>query len=79
MDQLIVAATLLALGFWLFQVVKGRRDTRARRQAEEARKQHILDESRHAATIPKDVIARMRQQAPSQAPQPPPPRKRKKR
>ena len=79
MDQLIVGATLLALGFWVFQMVQGRRNTRAKQQAEEARKQHILDEARHAATIPKDVIARMRQQAPPQDPQPPPPRKRKKR
>ena len=37
MDQLIVGATLLALGFWVFQMVQGRRNTRARRQAEQLR------------------------------------------
>ena len=72
MDQTIAGATLLALAFFLYQVVKGRRDARKKRQDEEARKQQLLDDARHQDALPRDVIDRMRQQRPT-------PRRRKKR
>ena len=81
MDQMIAGATLLALGFFLYQMWNGRQATRRKQQDEQARRQQALDKTNHPAAIPKDVIARVRQQSPPSQPQPQPapPRKRKKR
>ncbi len=79
MDQMIAGATLLALGFFLYQMWNGRQATRQKQQDEQARRQQALDKTNHPAAIPKEVIARMRQQSPPSQSQPAPPRKRKKR
>jgi hypothetical protein len=79
MDQLLAGATLLALAFLLYQVWQGRQNARRKRQDEAARRRQGHDAAGHPATIPKEVIDQMRQQAPPQQGQPSRSRKRKKR